>query len=277
MPLATVILPTHNHEDTLQEAIPSALDQSLDDFELFIVGDGVTDETREIVAEFCRVDSRLRFFDCPKGRRKGEEHRHAALQEASGTIVAYLGDDDLWLQHHLAEMAAALMEADLVASLNTVIEDDGSLSFTPCNLEDPGVCRRMLEDMWNCFDFTFAAHTLAAYKRLPGGLGTVPEAFPAADLFLWRQFLAAPWCRARTVNRVTALNTATHRRTERSNRERARELAGWREKSRQAGFTERTERAALAAFGGEAVIGRLPETPDIFLRLGRRLSRMCAR
>ena len=51
MTAATVLIPTHEHVEPLRHAVASAQDQSLQDFELFIVGDGVTDATRTLVAE----------------------------------------------------------------------------------------------------------------------------------------------------------------------------------------------------------------------------------
>ena len=43
------------------------------------------------------------MFDFPKGDRHGEAHRHAALAEARGELVAHICDDDLWFPEHLAE------------------------------------------------------------------------------------------------------------------------------------------------------------------------------
>ena len=94
MTLATVLIPTYNHGSLLRYSVASALRQTVRDLEIFIVGDGVPDATREIVAEL-QHDPRVRFFDNPKGPRHGELHRHAALRQASGEIVCYLSDDDL--------------------------------------------------------------------------------------------------------------------------------------------------------------------------------------
>ena len=90
----TVVIPTHNHADTLRYAVRSVQWQTCQDFELFVVGDGVPDRTRKIVSELVADDPRIRFFDFPKGERLGEQHRHLALQEANGRFVAYQADDD---------------------------------------------------------------------------------------------------------------------------------------------------------------------------------------
>ena len=73
---ATILLPTFRHAAVLPYAIESALDQEGTSIELFVVGDGVEDATREVVARY-ESDERLRFFDLPKGPRLGEARRPA--------------------------------------------------------------------------------------------------------------------------------------------------------------------------------------------------------
>ena len=52
-----------------------------EDFELFIVGDGVSAQTRELASDLCAADDRIRFFDFDKAPGRGVQ-RHRALQEA---------------------------------------------------------------------------------------------------------------------------------------------------------------------------------------------------
>ncbi len=47
-PLFTVIIPTFNRKDFLKIAVDSVLDQTFDDFELIIIDDGSTDNTKEM-------------------------------------------------------------------------------------------------------------------------------------------------------------------------------------------------------------------------------------
>ena len=104
-PLFTILLPTHNRADVLRFAIRSILRQSCQDFELFIVGDGCTDHTAEVVAEF--ADDRIRWFDLLKQEGFGYANRNTALEQASGALVAFAADDDLMLPDHLERMADA--------------------------------------------------------------------------------------------------------------------------------------------------------------------------
>lgn len=238
MTVATVLIPTHEHIEPLRHAVASAQEQSLQDFELFIVGDGVGDATRALVAELSAVDHRIRFFDYPKGPRKGEIHRHEALQQAQGRFVAYLGDDDCWMPNHLEVMSELLSDADFGHTLQIGVGNNGDLVVVPGDLENATFRDRMLNTIFNCFDFTFAGHTLAAYRKLPHGWRTTPKEFPWTDLYMWRQFLAEPWCRARSSMVPTGINTWTHRRANLDDAERARHLGYWRTQVARPEFRE---------------------------------------
>ena len=125
MPKFTVLIPTHDHADLLFWSVASVQAQTRQDFELFIVGDGVPDRTREMAAALRRQDGRIRFFDNPKGPRNGEIHRHQALQQATGELICYQCDDDLWLPDHLETLEGLLAEHDLAHTMQIEIAPDG--------------------------------------------------------------------------------------------------------------------------------------------------------
>ena len=257
MTAATVLIPTHEHVEPLRHAVASVQQQTVQDFELFIVGDGVADATRALVAELRASDQRIRFFDFPKGPRKGEIHRHRALQEARGRFVAYLGDDDCWMPDHLEVLGELLTDADFGHTLQVGIDEQGRVVAMPGNLENPAFRARMLETLFNCFDLTFAGHTLAAYRHLRHGWRTTPADFPWTDLYMWRQFLAEPWCRARSAMVPTGINTWTHRRPHLSDAERAADLATWRARAARPEFREWLWREIARQFAGQAISDKL--------------------
>ncbi len=253
MTAATVLIPTHEHVESLRHAVASVQQQSLRDFELFIVGDGVADATRAVVAELSAADGRIRFFDFPKGPRQGEVNRHQALQHAQGRFVAYLGDDDCWMPDHLEVLDVLLTDADFGHTLQVGIDADGRIVVMAADLQNPAFRARMLDVLFNRFDFTFAGHTLAAYRRLPHGWQTTPSDFLWTDLYMWRQFLAQPWCRARSAMIPTGINTWTHRRPHLSDRERADDLAHWRTQAASPAFRERLWRTIAQCFATQSV------------------------
>ena len=222
---ATVLVPTHDHGPTLRRSIASALAQTVSELEVLVVGDGAPDVTRELMAELASSDPRVRFFDNPKGRRHGEEHRHAALQEARGEIVCYLSDDDLWLPEHVATLQALLSESDFAHTLPLRIDPDGRIHHWRVDLELP-FYRELLLQGENRVPHCCAGHTLELYRRLPAGWRPGPEEMPS-DLHMWHQILSVPGCRAVSGTRPTVLHFPSGERKGWSSAERLDELDAW--------------------------------------------------
>lgn len=243
MPLFTVLIPTHDHADTLFYSISSVQKQTVQDFEIFVVGDGAPPRTKEVMAELMSRDSRIRYFENEKGERHGERHRHAALEEAKGTYVAYLADDDLWTPDHLETVRAALGNHDLVHTMHIGIRPDGSLNSW---FFDAGTCfdlNRMRKPETG-FGLASGAHTLDAYRRLPVGWRPAPSRFPT-DLYFWLQFLDQGWCRYASIPRHTMFHFSSALRKEDDLAKRLRELTEWSKKLEEPEFRGSIVRSAL--------------------------------
>ena len=243
---ATILIPTFRHAALLPYAIRSALTQADASVEVFVVGDGVEDDTRAALEPFLG-DERVHFFDNPKGERHGERHRHAALQHARGRIVCYLSDDDLLLPDHIAEQCRLLEDADFAHSAPFYIAADGTLSYSPIDLAVPSFRGLLARGRWNHIVLTGAGHTLDAYRRLPHGWRPAPP-HVWTDLHMWRQFLELPLLRARTGTRITMLHFPDSHRQDVSVADRAAELETWWARSRESGFPDELAREACEAY-----------------------------
>lgn len=97
LPRITVLLPVYNGGKYIRTAIHSILTQTYKNFELYIVDDGSTDNTKEVIGEF--TDQRIRY----------EYIEHAGLssainyglKNASCDIVARMDADDISLPKRL--------------------------------------------------------------------------------------------------------------------------------------------------------------------------------
>lgn len=225
MPRATVIIPTFDHGPTLLRSVGSALNQTVPDIEIFIIGDGVPEVTHEVVAELMRRDGRVRFFDNPKGPRHGEIYRHQALAEARGEIVCYLSDDDLWMPEHIETMLGLLADADFAHTLAIGLGGTGKLASCWLDLSLPAE-RALVLSGRKGVSLACMGHTLEMYRRLPFGWRTTPKGI-ATDLYMQQQFLAQPDCRAASGMRPTMLHFVSPERTDWTPEQRLAELDRW--------------------------------------------------
>jgi glycosyltransferase involved in cell wall biosynthesis len=145
LPLVSIVLPTHNRADVLPFAIRSALYQTLKNFELWIVGDGCTDQTETVVKSF--DDKRIKWLDLPKALGVGYSNRNVALQQSRGQYIAYLAHDDIWLRDHLELLVNKIKEnnKDFVYSRSANISPDGIISISHFNFGNPNCLKDFLK------------------------------------------------------------------------------------------------------------------------------------
>lgn len=96
-PLVSVIIPTYNRGWTLTEAIDSVLGQDFQNYELIVVDDGSTDDTREILDTYGGNIIVLRQTN--KGVSAA---RNRGIAQAGGQLLAFLDSDDIWLPGKLS-------------------------------------------------------------------------------------------------------------------------------------------------------------------------------
>lgn len=102
--LLSIILPTHNRATLLPRSINSVLAQTDQQWELIVVDDGSTDNTRAVVTGF--ADERIRYVHQENRQLNGA--RNTGVANARGTYTGFLDDDDEFLPEHLARLRHAI-------------------------------------------------------------------------------------------------------------------------------------------------------------------------
>lgn len=105
--LISVLIPTYNRANMVVEAIQSVLIQSYQDFEIVVVDDGSTDDTKARIDEI--GDQRIRYYYQENTGRPGA--RNHTLRLAQGQYLTFLDSDDLYLPEKL-RVQVAFMEAN---------------------------------------------------------------------------------------------------------------------------------------------------------------------
>ena len=107
-PLISVIVPAHNCEAYLHEAVASLTAQTIDDLEIIIVNDGSTDGTARVAAECAERDARVRVISRSKASGRPACARNMGLRVARGEYIALLDADDIAMPYRLESAIAAM-------------------------------------------------------------------------------------------------------------------------------------------------------------------------
>src|SRR5262245_20429037 len=98
-PAISVVVATFNRANYLPETIDSILAQSFQDFELIVVDDGSTDNTRAVLE---RYGARLRYLH--QQNRGPSAARNLGIKHAKAPWIAIQDSDDLSLPFHLESL-----------------------------------------------------------------------------------------------------------------------------------------------------------------------------
>lgn len=112
----------------LPQAIESVLGQTYADFDYYIMDDGSTDGTREIIAAYAARDKRI-FPEYREGDMHGNFNRALKRIYASGAEYFSLLDADDWYEPEFAETMVAMLEetgADLAEAKFTAHYENGA-------------------------------------------------------------------------------------------------------------------------------------------------------
>lgn len=123
-PLISVVLPTYNVAQYLQQCLESVAAQTYRNIEVIIIIDGATDGSYELAQEFCKTDNRFSVY-WQENAGSGPA-RNAGLARCKGELVIFVDPDD-WIEPELLEKlyeAQCEGDYDLVASTRIKVECD---------------------------------------------------------------------------------------------------------------------------------------------------------
>ena len=103
MPNVSVIITTYKRANLVSHAIESVLAQTYTDYEIIVVNDGSPDNTKEVLDQF--GDKITAIHQENQGVSAA---RNAGIKSAQGQYIAFLDDDDLWVQNKLEKQVACL-------------------------------------------------------------------------------------------------------------------------------------------------------------------------
>lgn len=154
-PLISIIIPTFNRAAILPQAIDSVIAQTYELWECLVVDDGSTDTTLEILKEYQRRDSRIKYYQRERLPKGAPTCRNIGLAHAQGDHVIFLDSDDYLLPHCLEQRVKKINEYpdcdflvfpmgeqrnDEIKKKNIPIYDDYLIPFLSANLPWQTMC-----------------------------------------------------------------------------------------------------------------------------------------
>lgn len=128
-PLVSIVTPSFNASEFIEETIQSVLNQTYQNWEMIIVDDISTDDTVKIIDKYCMIDDRIHLFVL---NEKGGASlaRNKAIREAKGKYIAFLDADDVWKPTKLEKQVKFMQENDCAFSYhNYDLIDENSKSL----------------------------------------------------------------------------------------------------------------------------------------------------
>lgn len=126
MPRVSIVMTVYNGQAYIEEAVKSALAQTMGDFELIVVDDGSTDKSIDQIRQI--KDERIKIIQLGLNSGRGAA-RNVGVRESSGEYIAIFDADDISLPNRLEKQVAYLDKYQKLGVVSGQIEhfEDGKM------------------------------------------------------------------------------------------------------------------------------------------------------
>jgi len=188
--LVSVIMPTYNCAEFIEESIQSVISQSITDWEILIEDDCSTDNTEEVLKPYLEKYPNIHYHRLERNGGPAVA-RTEALKKARGRYIAFLDSDDIWHSKKL-EKQISFMEntgADFTATGYNQMDESGNSLHTVCLPP-----KKMSYERCICLSNPIGNLTVM-YNREKLGQFEVPMIKKRNDFALWLKILRkTKWC-----------------------------------------------------------------------------------
>ena len=181
--LVSVIMPTYNCAKFIGETLDSIKSQTYENWEVIIVDDCSSDNTREIVEAYIAEDKRIKYH-CLENNSGAAVARTTAMQLAEGEYMAFCDSDDLWMPDKLERQLDFMNKngyAFTCTAYEKIDEDGKSLNKVIKTIKKTGYDRLLLDCP--------VGNSTVMYNVKKMGKFEVPNIRKRNDDALWLQML----------------------------------------------------------------------------------------
>jgi len=174
-PLVSIITPTYEREDFIEEAVNSALGQTYKNIELLVIDDGSTDGTVDKLKQY-ESDPRFNYFY--QDNQGQSTARNKGLSIAKGEFVCFLDSDNHWAKNKIEEslkLFEIYPDTDIVYANVTLIDEHGTeISTENMTRHSGNISKYLLRD--NCVSFNTAMVRKKSIDEISGFDSTLRRA-----------------------------------------------------------------------------------------------------
>jgi teichuronic acid biosynthesis glycosyltransferase TuaG len=116
--LVSIITPSYNSARFINECVSSVLEQTYTNWELIIVDDASSDNSRELIKNIAAGDKRIKFAFLTENIGAAGA-RNIALEMSEGRYIAFLDSDDLWKKEKLTKQIDFMQSNDVSFSFSS--------------------------------------------------------------------------------------------------------------------------------------------------------------
>lgn len=138
--LVTIAIPIHNAMPYLKDAIQSVINQTYEDWTLYLINDGSTDDSLSIMQEFAEKDARIIIVD--DGSNRGLIDRlNQSIEMCTSKYYARMDADDIMCITRIEEQVKFLEEhPDVDVCGTSIMTIDGDNNIIGSGLSEGKVC-----------------------------------------------------------------------------------------------------------------------------------------
>jgi O-antigen/teichoic acid export membrane protein/glycosyltransferase involved in cell wall biosynthesis len=122
MARVSILIPAHNAEDCILDAIASAQKQTVRDIEIIVIDDASNDGTARLVRSRSLTDPRIKLIQIETNLGPAAA-RNAGIAQSTGDWIALLDADDTMLPERLEQLLKAAGDEDVLVADNLVLYD----------------------------------------------------------------------------------------------------------------------------------------------------------
>ena len=151
-PELSIIIPAHNCGDKISQIVDSILKQSFANFELIIVNDKSSDDTKQVIQKLAKSDERIILIN-QKHNGGAAVARNAGLSIASGKYIMFFDADDNIVPQTITEFVKAIKdtESDLVVSGFRVVTSRNNLPLQSVDVCTNNLPEQLIGESWRLY------------------------------------------------------------------------------------------------------------------------------